>query len=213
MQNGMGTGFFLDCTKNKILAFIATAAHVVEKSYESDHPIKIIHYESGNEATLMKGYFGVISNTERDSAMIFFSSKLLPFPEVPLPMINPKKIKKVGVEVAWVGFPSVTYPDPTLCFFKGSVSAFHFEQDYYLIDGVAINGVSGGPVFVDNNNTPEVVGIITAYRSNLSKGRLLPGLAQAQDVSSFHEWISNIRSWEEAKKEEAKIKESLKPRF
>ena len=44
-----------------------------------------------------------------------------------------------------IGFPTI---EPyKLCFFSGSISAGRDDDSAYLIDGVAINGVSGGPVF------------------------------------------------------------------
>jgi hypothetical protein len=48
---------------------------------------------------------------------------------------------------------------------------------FYLIDGVAINGVGGGPVFAAlKNDQPQLLGTISAYMPNRMRGDALPGL-------------------------------------
>lgn len=93
---------------------------------------------------------------------------------------------------------------------SGNVSA---RQDYrhaYLIDGVAINGVSGGPVIYSTETEGvQIVGTVSAYVSNRATGDALPGLAIARDVSHFHSMISFIKNLDEAKqKKEAQKSES-----
>jgi hypothetical protein len=76
------------------------------------------------------------------------------------------------------------------------------HDDSYLIDGVAINGVSGGPVFAEIlPNTPEIVGTISAYMPNRQRGDALPGMLQAHDVTAFQETIGRLRSLDAARKE------------
>jgi hypothetical protein len=82
-------------------------------------------------------------NPQNDSAVILFSREKLSLPGTVLSLLAMNRYVVVGAEVAWLGFPSVA-PE-TLCFFSGNVSAVFGGG--YLIDGVAINGVSGGPVF------------------------------------------------------------------
>jgi len=69
-----------------------------------------------------------------------------------------------------------------------------------LIDGVAINGVSGGPVFYgaggDASNSVEIIGTITAYMPN----RSLPGLSFAQDITHFQNVVTAIKNRDEAEK-------------
>jgi hypothetical protein len=79
-----------------------------------------------------------------------------------------------------------------------------------MIDGVAIPGVSGGPVILSSvAEGCQFIGAVSAYRAG---GQALPGLLVAQDVSHFHTVISTLRSWDEAKakkaEEEAKQKDS-----
>jgi hypothetical protein len=88
----------------------------------------------------------------------------------------------------------------TLCFFTGTVSARTVAQKSYLIDGVAIHGVSGGPVFhrsIDSGAV-EIIGSMVAYHPNFSAGAPLPGLSRAQDVSHFHGVIEQVKSIDEA---------------
>jgi hypothetical protein len=50
---------------------------------------------------------------------------------------------KVDAVTVWL---TRTVPSgANLCFFAGNVSAWVAEQGAYLVDGVAINGVSSGP--------------------------------------------------------------------
>lgn len=71
-----------------------------------------------------------------------------------------------------------------------------------MINGVAINGVSGGPVmYFTEVEGVQVVGSISAYISNSDTGETLPGLAIARDVSYLHDMISKIKSLDEASKQ------------
>lgn len=202
-QGGSGTGFFFGYNEDRSIVAIATAAHVVDDAHDWKQPIKITHHGSGNEAFLNEGDRVVFLDRKRDSASILIHADKLPFPESALPLMDATKFKRVGVELAWMGYPSVAYPE--LCFFTGNVSAFISSDDCYLIDGVAINGVSGGPVFAEyNGETPELVGSISAYMPNRIAGSTLPGLLRAQDITPFHEALQTIKSLDEARQKEKK---------
>lgn len=123
----------------------------------------------------------VFVNQQRDAATIIIKTELLPvFPEQALPLSDSSKFFKVGGELGWTGYPSVAQPH--LCFFSGRVSCFLESDDCYLIDGVAINGVSGGPVFIEKaGEQVQLVGIISAYVSNRSGNT--PGLLRAQHIT------------------------------
>ena len=117
----------------------------------------------------------------------------------------------IGVDVGWLGFPAIV--SQTLSFFSGNISARQENRSAYLIDGVAINGVSGGPVLY---STPtegvQIVGIISAYMANRNRGDALPGLSFAQDVSHFHGVTSQIRSFDEARRKQQQQTEQVQPR-
>jgi hypothetical protein len=149
----------------------------------------------------------VFLDRARDSASILFPNPKIDLPDETLPMMDADKFKVIGVDVAWVGYPSIARPH--LCFFMGRISAFVHGDDSYLIDGVAINGVSGGPVFARlSGDKPQLLGTVSAYMVNRIRGEALPGLLRVQDVTSFHETIKRVRSIDEARvkqrEEEAK---------
>jgi hypothetical protein len=88
-----------------------------------------------------------------------------------------------------------------LCFFSGIISARQDFRKAYLIDGVAINGVSGGPVIYSTETEGiQFVGTVNAYKANRVTGEALPGLLIAQDVSHFHGVLNFVRSIDEANK-------------
>lgn len=204
-QQGSGTGFLFAYNPTGILAAIATAAHVIDYAHDWKQPIKLIHDATGEIAFVTEEQRVVFLNQSRDAATILVSKDILPFPKTVFPIADSTKYRAVGSELAWTGFPSVAYP--TLCFFSGCVSAFLVSQDCYLIDGVAINGVSGGPVFCERpDNTPEIVGIISAYMANSSGNT--PGLLRAQDITPFVETLNTLKSMHEAKERE-KIKDQM----
>ena len=198
-QQGSGTGFLFAYNPTDTLAAIATAAHVIDDAHEWKQPIKLIHNKTGQMAFVTEDMRVVFVDNKRDSAVILVAKSLLPLPTTTFPLADSAKFKKVGVELGWTGFPSVAYPN--LCFFTGRVSSFLGRQDCYLIDGVAINGVSGGPVFCElKDGNPEIVGIISAYMPNRSGNT--PGLLRAQDITYFDSTLKTLRSLHEAKEKE-----------
>ena len=126
--------------------------------------------------------------------MVLVPVEHLPLPEIPIQLRPIESRLQLDVDVGWLGDPAVT---GTLCFFSGSVSAFQKKRNAYLIDGVAISGVSGGPVLHSHpTDGVQIVGSITEY---IARENQL-GLSVAQDVSHFHEVAAKIRSIDEARK-------------
>lgn len=204
---GSGTGFLCAYTEDKKLCGIATAAHVVEQSHLWEEPIRIRHYISGSEKLLRANNRAVWLDTKLDTAVILFLKEDLPLPENILPFISEEKFLKVGVEIGWVGFPVVS--PHNLCFFTGHNSYWIEKSKTYLVDGVAINGVSGGPAFYRISKGIKVIGSVSAYLPN--RVGSTPGLAMISDVDQFQRVIKTIKDWEEAKKKEtppAEIKEN-----
>lgn len=127
------------------LCGIATAAHVVAHAHWWEQPIRLLHPTSGKTATLHHGERGIVPDEELDTTAIVVPRTLLPFPAEPLPLVPEGKFLRVGNELGWLGFPAVS---PTnLCFFMGTTSCWVERDQVYLVDGVAIHGVSGGPAF------------------------------------------------------------------
>lgn len=197
--SGHGTGFLCLYSESKSFCGIATAYHVVEHANSWRQPIRITHALSDEPAFVSQESRVIFTNVANDSAVIFFEPGQLKLPNELLPLLPVKNRVKIGVEVGWLGFPSVA-PN-TLCFFCGNISAR--QNSAYFIDGVAINGVSGGPVFHTHDKEGlRIIGTISAYYPNFATGDTLPGLSFAQDVTYFHDTIGMIRSIDEARKKQ-----------
>jgi hypothetical protein len=205
---GSGTGFLFAYNELKTFVAIATAAHVVEHADDWKLPIKIRHHVSGQEVFLLDEDRYIERDDRRDSASVLFKKGTIPWPAEVLPMIDSKMFVPIGSEVGWVGYPGIARP--YLCFFTGPISAFMSPEDSYLIDGVAINGVSGGPVFRPGpQDGIQLIGTISAYMPNRIRGDALPGLMRAQDVTSFQDTVRTIRSLDEARRKQEEEKKKV----
>ncbi|HZP61147.1 MAG TPA: serine protease [Opitutaceae bacterium] len=194
---GHGSGFLIT-TRKTGLCGIATAWHVVQHADEWSLPIKILHHATGKEMLLKEEDRYIYRRSDRDVALIIFSPQgldSLPIDQLELAPQN--KSLRQGLSVGWLGFPALR--PSLLCFFEGKVSAWDEATDSYLIDGVAINGVSGGPVFRSFGSFTNILGCVSAYIPNRSTGESLPGLCVVQSITPFHGFLENIKSIEEAK--------------
>lgn len=182
---GHGTGFFYRYGPNKKACIIATAHHVLGNINESKQPIELYHQSSGQMITCHWDDMYTFAPSG-DAAGIAIRSGLLQFPDKPLQLLQNDIALDIGTGVGWLGYPWIA--DGVLCFFSGSVSARLSNGNSYLIDGVAINGVSGGPVFCANDDRGvQIIGVVSQYLCNQIDDDLLPGLLLAQDVSHFHD--------------------------
>lgn len=192
-QDGYGTGFFLVKSNNGILSGVATAYHVIARAFEWGFPIRLEHAATGKNVMLFPNNRYIEFDVARDTAVILFKSEELPMPEVEPQLLAEKESIKVGCDVGWLGYPAISPNE--LCFFSGHISNWNETEHRYLVDGVAINGVSGGPVLRNRpNGEVNLVGIISAYISNNSAGKSTPGLSVIRDVSSFFPTIKKLKS-------------------
>jgi hypothetical protein len=194
---GHGTGFLCFYDKTRTICAIATAGHVIQHADKWLEPIRIINHDASKSILLTATERQITSGRLSDSALILFKKKDIElFEEDPIPLLDQDYVLRVGTEVGWIGFPTLE-PD-TPCFFSGNISARQEDSNAYLIDGVAINGVSGGPVIlIDDEDLVKIVGTVSAYRMNTTGGNTLPGLLIAQDLSLFHDVITHVRLSEE----------------
>jgi hypothetical protein len=193
--NGFGTGFLTFYTENGACG-IATAAHVISHADSWQQPLKIWAERSG--PILLGGSDRVIFiDHNTDSAVILFLPGDLQLPQFPVALLPPDQPCSIGTSIGWLGFPVL---EPwTHCFFSGTVSAHRPSSRSYLIDGVAINGVSGGPVFCGTHTGDlRIIGMVSAYQANRTTGETLPGLLRAQDVSHFFGVLRHVRDIEDA---------------
>lgn len=196
--NGYGTGFLAFYNYDQTWCGIATAAHVVGHADEWQQPIRIRHGDA-TPKFLKEEERVIFVDYINDSAIVLFVKGNLQLPESPITLLPADKPCDIGIDIGWLGYPAI---EPTsLCFFAGAVSARQPTRKAYLIDGVAINGVSGGPVFhcLDPSfEQVQIIGCVSAYHANRVTGETLPGLLRAQDVSHFHAIAAHIRSIDEA---------------
>ncbi|MGH7973828.1 MAG: hypothetical protein ACREIC_34355, partial [Limisphaerales bacterium] len=84
--------------------------------------------------------------------------------------------------------PGLVFPE--LCFFQGCVSGYQEQPPIYLVDGVAINGVSGGPAF---DRSGLVVGLVSAYLPNqIDSNTTLPGLMMVTPLNLVRLWMQEL---------------------
>lgn len=211
--SGHGTGFFCFLGEDHGVIGVATARHVVAEASKWQQPIRVSNYQLEYTKLLTTTDRVILDDPTRDSAILLFNPSDLELPKDLVPLLPSNKVLRIGAEVGWVGFPAVE-PN-TLCFFCGNISAQINDESAYLIDGVAINGVSGGPVFdtrvdEDNKRNPRIIGLITAYIANRATGETLPGLSVAQNVSHIHDVISKLKSLEEAAAKQKELETEIK---
>ncbi len=203
--SGSGTGFMISNGKNNAICGIATAAHVLDHAHYWEEPIRVDHVSSGKSVVVRRDERAVMLDAARDTAALLFGRGDLPFPADPLPLSPKDMFLKVGNDIAWLGFPAI--PTASLCFFTGNVSAWIQDQSAYLVDGVAINGVSGGPAFhvaaAKGNQHLVVMGVVSAYVPNRATGEVLPGLSVVRDVAQFHELAPRFASLDQARSAES----------
>jgi hypothetical protein len=206
--SGTGTGFLIKCGNVDNLYGVATAYHVIDHAHQWEEPIKLLHTASGNEVVLrhhlnQQDRF-ILCNQSQDIATILFINKELDLPKEELLLVPEDKNIKPGIPIGWVGYPAVA-PN-NFSFFTGSVSCFLPEQFAYLVDGVAINGVSGGPAFVaTDDGIPFIMGVVSAYIPNRATGESLPGVCFVVGIHRFYDFIKTIKSVEEARNKAKEI--------
>lgn len=200
-----GTGWLVSRSSTSALCGIATAAHVIDHAHYWEEPIRLFHSKSGKSVVLRAPDRSIHIEANLDSAALVFSLTDLPLPDTVPALVDKTKFIKPGVEIGWLGFPAL--PSADLCFFSGHISAYLESMSAYLIDGVAINGVSGGPAFYirREGGKPEevvVMGIVSAYIPNRATGEVLPGVAVVRDATQFHDLAERFRSFDDAKTKE-----------
>ncbi len=190
-----GTGFLLTNSQATPICSIATAAHVVDNAHYWEEPIRIEHVYSGKSLMVRSAERALFLDSRRDTAVILLHRGDLSLPGQTLPLIPKGKYLRVGNDIGWLGFPAIS---TELCFFGGRISAWLQSDGAYLVDGVTINGVSGGPAFVVADKQPFIIGVVSAYVPNRATGKTLPGLGVVRDVVQFHDLVPKFASLDQA---------------
>lgn len=194
-----GTGFLF--AESQGLYGVATAAHVVDYAHWWELPIRLDHFGSGTSAVVRHGERAILSDQSLDSAAIVLPRGSLPLPQHLPELIEEEAVLRVGNPIGWLGFPAIS-PE-NLCFFLGTASCWLEQEHSYLVDGVAINGVSGGPAFWAQGREPLIVGAVSAYIPNRATGDVLPGLSVVRDLKHTQTVVAQLHSLDEAKEREA----------
>jgi len=194
---GYGTGFLIFYNFDQSFCAIATAAHVVGHADDWQQPIRIKNEANPTPYFLKLDERVIYLDRATDSAVMLFLKRDFKLPQSPIALLPMDQPCGIGSDIGWLGYPAIE-PN-SLCFFAGTVSARQADRKAYLIDGVAINGVSGGPVFhCPGSDRVMIIGCVSAYHANRATGEALPGLLRAQDVSHFHAVAGHIRTIDEA---------------
>jgi hypothetical protein len=194
--SGFGTGFLVSRSEAGDICAVATAAHVISYANEWEQSIKLEYFST--EPSLVPR---LPQSFLLRPAAIVFNAGNLNLPTIkPHDLIEEGKVIKVGVEVGWMGFPAVS-PN-NLCFFSGRISCLLESESAYLVDGVAINGVSGGPTLWLLYDHIRYVGVVSAYIPNRATGEALPGIAVVRDVSQFHGLVKEFKSLDDARRQQ-----------
>jgi len=205
-----GTGFLITRYKSGPLCGIATAYHVIHHSHTWEEPIKIIHTASDKQVILRNPDRFIFANPQMDIAITGFMNEDLDLPETELTLAPEGKYLKQGIQLGWVGYPALA-PNH-FSFFSGFISCYLNDQKAYLVDGVAINGVSGGPAFtVIGKEKIHLIGLVSAYIPNRAAGESLPGVCFVVGMYSLYKIIKTIRSVEEAREKVEQIEAQQSP--
>jgi hypothetical protein len=198
--NSAGTGFVISVgsadSDEYHHAILATAWHVIEEAASNPIDVQIVSVDRTKvfDTHADRMHVQQIGEVVHDTGLIMLSTKKQIIEQRQLAPIMPFHLKLArGAEVGWLGFPG--FVDPELCFFHGHVSGYLNEPPTYLIDGVAINGVSGGPVFDDRAH---LIGLVSAYIPNrVDAQTTLPGLAALMPINAIRQFMEqkmNARS-------------------
>lgn len=188
-DHAMGTGFLLMVGKSpeQYSAILATAWHVVSDAVEGTS-LRVCD-RTGKEVTRSRdGNIAVLEiGTEIDCAIVVITSEQEVFSQDLLLPILPHEVQfRQGTEIGWMGYPAIV--EPELCFFHGHVAGMLRKPPVYLVDGVAINGVSGGPVF---DNRCHLAGLVSAYLPNqVDEKTILPGVSWMIPINFIYAWLS-----------------------
>lgn len=200
-QQVWGTGFIF--WQNDEYCCIATAKHVIENANQDgwEQPIYFVQ-PSGRSLRLNPEHRRIVADLnadiQGDSAAILIRRSGLDLPGQCLPLWDFSQEIPIGTEVGWLGYPAVV--DKRIIapsFFSGTISNLFPDLEQYAIDGVAISGVSGGPLFrKPTEGPPHVIGTISSYFPNWVERSgavgALPGIAVSHSFSAFATVIADL---------------------
>lgn len=168
---------------------ILTANHVINDSYDKKSEIKFSH-ENSRSTTWSIPIWRIVRNQPHDHALVLFNCKDEMPTLVDYDVLSADSHFKAGVEIGWLGYPSICGRSDVACFSHGHISAYLESEEAYLVDGVSIHGMSGGPAFVcENNGSVVLAGVVTNYFANKRPtGEVLPGMAMFRTIRQIQKY-------------------------
>jgi len=190
--NSLGTAFAIGVSTKDggRHTMLVTAYHVVEDVLGNDKPIELIKSDGTVISKVVDGFLRIypVGPPECDSALIEVPTKEPLFTQDQLQPMPLRTMLPRGAPLGWLGYPGLVFPE--LCFFHGFVSGHQEKPPIYLVDGVAINGVSGGPAF---DPSGLVIGFVSAYLPNrLRPDTTLPGLMIVTPLNLVRFWMEEL---------------------
>jgi len=191
-DNSVGTAFAIGITSSDggRHTMLVTALHVVEDVLGNDKPIELIKSDGTVISKVVDGFLKIypIGPPECDTALIEVPTKQPLYGEASLMPMPLKTMLPRGSPIGWLGYPGLVLPE--LCFFQGVVSGYSETPPIYFVDGVAINGVSGGPAF---DPSGLVVGFVSSYLPNrVRQDTTLPGLMIITPLNLVRLWMQEL---------------------
>ena len=187
-QSVSGTGF-VHYARRGGTRCIATARHVVADVLKKKESFRVWSgsraFDFGKDTKDIL-YCQRTDDTDVDSAVLAVIDHDLPMPRVPLASLEERREVCIGIEVGWLGFPALGGVSG-LCFFSGRISFVDETANRFLIDGTAVHGCSGGPVFCVTTNGARIIGVLSGFIPNVNMPNVgyLPGLAAAVSISNY----------------------------
>lgn len=206
---GRGTGTVIPAPPGSVSLCVVTAWHVIEHVHEWHEPIRLIQLPTQKQIFLDSSARNVTLAPDRDQAIIEFTAEGISFP-TNLALFEAGVRLLEGVEIGWLGFPAMA--PSNLCFIHGHVSTWLEDDEAYLVDGIAINGVSGGPAFIQSEDgSPMITGLLTEYRPNVATGNILPGVSLVRAINPLSRYYAARQEKIEAAKVLELPKEPAEP--
>lgn len=187
---GSGVLFGVPLTlRGKYNHCVLTAYHVIENAIKSGAQM-LFQPESKRGTTWQIVKWDATHNAEHDHALVMFDCRDCMPPMKDYNILPPESNYVQGVEVGWLGYPNIHGRSDVACFSHGYISAYLESEEAYLVDGVSIHGMSGGPAFVcENDGSVVLAGIVTNYFANKRpEGAVLPGMAMFRTIKQIQKY-------------------------
>ena len=141
-------------------ATLATAWHVLEDLPGTSDDLELVSVDGKtvfSSAADRIGFYPLGDPRYDTGLVVVRTGEVLVEERELLPLLPAESQLARGAEIGWLGFPGIA--EPEICFCHGYVSGYLNDPPTYLIDGVAINGVSGGPAL---DSRAHVIGLVSA---------------------------------------------------